>query len=338
MTTNQQMLKTMFNNIRNYLVLFLPFGFIFSLLMGQNMQNLGLENKDKLLRLPEVFVIESEVDPASYILGPGDKIGVSIITSSNIAYILTITPTGELWIPDIGPIHISGKNILDAKNKVAKYIHEHQSKAASISVVLLNIRQFRIQVIGAVTSPGFINVSSIGRLTDGIRKVGGLHKLSDEENISISRLLGDDIHCSLKSYHFDGDLINNPILKEGDIVRVPYISEFKNDIKESISHKQSYVFVTGFVLRPTGHKYMPGYKINDYIAMSGGVTDFGSIKNIKIYRNGELLSTDNNIIIKPGDQIDITSNMKYRMLGNMSMLQTLTAMMTLYLTYQAAVN
>ena len=159
-----------------------------------------------------------------------------------------------------------------------------------------------------------------------------------KEDILISRVPGVDIHCSLKSYHFDGELINNPILKESDVVYVPYIDDFNNDIKESISYKQSYVFVTGFVLRPTGHKYISGYTVNDYIAMSGGMTDFGSIKNITIYRNGELLSKVNNIIIKPGDQIDIPANMKYRMLGNMSILQTLAAMMTLYLTYQAAVN
>ena len=78
---------------------------------GQNFQNIGLENQDKLIRLPEAFIIETQIDPETYILGPGDKIGVSIITSSNMVYILTITPTGELWIPDIGPIYISGKNL-----------------------------------------------------------------------------------------------------------------------------------------------------------------------------------------------------------------------------------
>ena len=57
---------------------------------------------------------------------------------------------------------------------------------------------------------------------------------------------------------------------------------FNNDIKESISYKQSYVFVTGFVLRPTGHKYISGYTVNDYISMSGGMTDFGSINNIPV--------------------------------------------------------
>ena len=43
-------------------------------------------------------------------------------------------------------------------------------------------------------------------------------------------------------------------------------------------------------------------------------------------------------ILQPGDQIDIPANMRYRMLGNISILQTVTAMMTLYLTYQAAVH
>ena len=102
------MLKLICNNARNYFVLCLAFVCVLSLLIGQNMPNLGIDNKDKFLRLPEVFVIEAEVDPSTYILGPGDKIGVSIITSSNMAYILTITPTGELWIPDVGPIYIAG--------------------------------------------------------------------------------------------------------------------------------------------------------------------------------------------------------------------------------------
>ena len=98
------------------------------------------------------------------------------------------------------------------------------------------------------------------------------------------------------------------------------------------------IFVTGFVVRPSGHKFITGYKVSDYIAMSGGVTDFGNLKKLSIYRNGELISSDVMNILEPGDQIDIPGNMKYRLLGNMSVLQTITAMMTMYLTYQAAVN
>ena len=326
--------------LKNRIFIFRVFALysLIQLLTGQNFQNIGLDNHDKLIRLQEAFVIETQIDPETYFLGPGDKIGLSIITSSNRAYILTITPSGELWIPDIGPINISGNNIPDAEFKVENYIHENRFKTADISLVLLNIRQFKIQVIGAVNSTGFINVSSIERLTDAIRKLGGLHKLADEDKISIMRLNSGEISCSLKSFQLNGDLANNPILKEGDVIHVTYNSEYSEELKASITHKQSLVFVTGFVLRPSGHKFIHGYSINDYIAMSGGTTDFGSMKNLSINRNGELLSMDTMNYLEPGDQINIPANMKYRLLGNMSILQTLTAMMTLYLTYQAAIN
>ena len=96
------------------------------------------------------------------------------------------------------------------------------------------------------------------------------------------------------------------------------------------------VFVTGFVVRPSGHQFISGYRVSDYIAMSGGVTDFGNLEKLSIYRNGELILSDVMNMLEPGDQIDIPANMKYRMLGNMSILQTFTAMMTLYLTFLAA--
>ena len=325
----------MFINIRDIIIQLIAFSFIISTLMGQNLQNLGFENKDKVLRLPETFVIESEIDPQTYILGPGDKIGLSIITNANMAYVMTITPTGYLWIPDFGEIHISGMDIKSAEAKVKQYIQENRFKSADVTLVILNIRHFKNQVIGAVMNPGFITISSVERLTDIVRKSGGLHKLADENNISISRSSGNKIICSLQSFHFDGNLINNPILKEGDIVHVPFKEEYNKEIEFSISHKQNLVFVTGFVVRPSGHKFITGYKVSDYIAMSGGVTDFGNLKKLSIYRNGELISSNVMNILEPGDQIDIPANMKYRLLGNMSILQTLTAMMTLYLTFLA---
>ena len=102
--------------------LFVLHNFIVSILIGQNLQNLGLADKDKILRLPESFVVENQINPETYILGPGDKIGLSIITNSNMAYILTITPMGNLWIPDMGAIHLSGMNLNSAKTKESKLL------------------------------------------------------------------------------------------------------------------------------------------------------------------------------------------------------------------------
>ena len=307
-------------------------------LLSQNLQNLGLNNKDQIMRLPEGFVIESEIDPEKYILGPGDKIGLSIITSAKMAYVLTINPTGDLWIPDIGSIHISGININSAKQKVSEYIQNYRFKSAEVVLVILNIRHYKVQIVGAVLRPGFITVSSIDRLSDVIAKGGGLHKQADEENILISSILGQEIYFNLKEFQLNGKLSNNPVLKEGDVVEISYIDMNDGDILSAITYNNNFVFVSGFVLRPSGHRFIPGYTINDYISLSGGVIDFGDKKNINIYRNGEKITLDDKYSLRPGDDINIPANIKYRMLGNMSALQTLTAMMTLFLTYQAATN
>ena len=336
-----RLFKSMFANSSKYLVQLLTFNCIITIILGQNINDMGLNtlNKhSKIFRLPEEFVVESTIDSETYILGPGDKIGLSIITSTNLSYVMTITPTGDLWIPDVGAVYISGMNIHTAEAKVSQYIQENRFKLAEVIMVVLNIRNFKIQVIGAVINPGMITVSSVERLSDIIRKAGGLHKHADENNISISRTNKPNITCSLRSFQLDGDLINNPILNERNVINVPYLEEQVQDIKTSISYNQSLVFVTGFVLRPKGHKFISGLTVGDYIAMSGGMTDFGSENNILIYRNGVVFKWESIDRLKPGDQINIPANMKYRMLGNMSILQTLTAIMTLFLTYQAAIN
>ena len=194
---------------------------------GQNINNRSLDitDSDKLIRLPETFIIETEIDPKTYILGPADKVGLSIMSTSHLTYILTVMPSGQLWIPEIGIVAVSGLTIPDAEMKVQKYIQDEKYNSAEVSLILLNIRKFKVQISGAVIAPGFINVSAVDRLTDIIHRAGGLHKLADEEMVVIKRQ-SSNIKCSLKSYQFNGDLANNPILKEGDVVQVPFLDSF----------------------------------------------------------------------------------------------------------------
>ena len=318
-----------------YLIILIMVQFTF----GQNINNrsLDINDSDKLIRLPESFIIESDIDPVTYNLGPADKIGLSIMSTSHSTYVLTVTPTGELWIPEIGVVEVSGLTIPDAEIKVQAFIQNEKFKSAKISLVLLNIRKFKVQITGAVISPGFINVSAVDRLTDIIHRAGGLHKLANEENVVIIRQ-NSKIDCSLKSYQFNGDLDNNPVLKEGDVVNVPFLDSYSNEVERLTSHKKSLVLVTGFVIRPGGHQFIPGYMLMDYIALSGGITDQGNGKNVIVYRNGQKISLELNQYVQPGDQIYIPANIKFRYLGNISILQTLTAVMSLYLTFVAATN
>ena len=338
MNTNKILISKNINNL-NFIILFHLILIVGQFSFGQNINNRSLDitDSDKLIRLPETFIIETEIDPKTYILGPADKVGLSIMSTSHLTYILTVTPSGQLWIPEIGIVAVSGLTIPDAEIKVQKYIQDEKYNTIEVSLILLNIRKFKVQISGAVIAPGFINVSAVDRLTDIIHRAGGLHKLADEEMVVIKRQ-SSNIKCSLKSYQFNGDLANNPILKEGDVVQVPFLDSFSTEVEISTSHKKSLVLVTGFVMKPGGHQFLPGYTIQDYIALSGGITDQGSQKKVALYRNGKGIPVDLMLYPKPGDQIDIPANMKFRYLGNISILQTLTAVMSLYLTFVAATN
>ena len=127
---------------------------------GQNINNRSLDitDSDKLIRLPETFIIETEIDTKTYILGPADKVGLSIMSTSHLTYILTVTPSGQLWIPEIGIVAVSGLTIPDAEIKVQKYIQDEKYNTIEVSLILLNIRKFKVQISGAVITPGFINI------------------------------------------------------------------------------------------------------------------------------------------------------------------------------------
>ena len=289
----------------------------------------------QVVNLSEKFSIEAEINPDIYILGPGDKLGLNIVTSENTTFILTVTPTGDLWIPQVGSIHISGKSINDAKSEVSDFVRKNAFTNADIELVILNVRTFIIQVLGAVNNPGFVAVNSIDRVSNVVSKTGGLHKLADEDLITVTGLESTKTF-SLGIFSKSGDLEHNPIIREGDVVKIPYKEEFKYLIEETITANKTAVVVTGFVAKPSGHNYYPGYTVMDYIGFSGGVLDMGSLKNIEIYRNGEMFAPNITDTVRPGDQIYVPANTKYRFLGNVSILQTVTAIMSLYLTFQAA--
>jgi len=330
------MCKTIFFQIRIFIILLASI----ALIDAQNIssRDLNLDTDDQLVKMIESFVLEHQIEPESYILGPGDKLGLNIISSVNLTYIVTITPTGHLWIPDIGTVHVSGLSIPNAEIVVKKYVQEYKYNSAQVKVVLMNVRKFKVQVIGAVNNPGFVTITSVDRLSNVIHKSGGLHKYAEEEIVKILSNNGSEYQCSLKKYEINGDLNNNPIIKGGDIIHVPFMDKYVDQVEEVSTHKKNPVLVTGFVMNPGGHKYRAGYSIMDYVALAGGAAEMGSIKNKSIIRDGEIIGADADQVILPGDQIHIPSNIKYRFLGNISILQTTTAMMSLYLAFVAATN
>jgi len=142
----------------------------------------------------------------------------------------------------------------------------------------------------------------------------------------------------LKEFLLNGDLNNNPQLTDGDKVFVPFIDITPQQQKDYVEYDNANkVLVTGFVFRPGAHYFRPGYNVKDYIALSGGASDVGSAKRVKILKkDGTTSMLAYNKIVEPGDIIEVPETYGSILFGNTGFIQAVTSIATLMLAYRAA--
>jgi len=177
-----------------------------------------------------VLALERTVDPDTYNLGPGDELGLNIITAENITISLIISPTGDLLIPSVGVVHVGDLTVTTAIKVINTFIHNEAYPTAKVNLMLLNLRSFKIQIAGAVNEPGFVVVNSLERLSDVIELSGGFHQLAREFSVSITRNNGEVQLVNYLNYLRNGALADNPVFREGDIIHVPFGSMDKEGI------------------------------------------------------------------------------------------------------------
>ncbi|MFQ6673572.1 MAG: SLBB domain-containing protein [Fidelibacterota bacterium] len=287
--------------------------------------------------LEEFIPLEHPIDPDTYIVGPGDILGVNIITAESLTFTLKVNPTGELLIPSVGIVEVSGLTLSEAVSRIRVFVGSQAYGKSVVDVTLAGVRRFRVLVVGAVEQPGFVTVTPIDRLADVIDKAGGLHKYADEENVEILfNRDGSERNVSLKKFLLTGDVTQNPTFQELDRIEIPFLAGFQEKMDNFITYNESAVFVTGFVKYPGAFRYFPGYSIQDYIGMAGGVLDTGSFKKVNVYRQNSRTDLGFHDYAQPGDTVYVPENARSRLLGDISVFQAVSAALAIYLSYLAA--
>ena len=359
-----------------------------------NLKELDLES------YRDVTSLENAISPDKYILGPGDELGISIIMGENLTLPTKITPTGDLFIPSVGLVNVSGQTLDEARKKIKAFIIENAFPNAKVSIALLNIRKFQIQIVGAVNSSGFVEISALDRLDKIIFASGGFHPLAKEFDIFIKRGKDKEEKINFLNFLREGDLKSNPTFLEGDIIHVPFGDTYLNSVSlrgyienggyDIIENNESLlsflnrsidlinetnlmsvivtrnengsdkiynvnpkefsnfillngdiidiprddgIMVNGFVQKPGAYAYVPGYLAYNYISMAGGNTKDGSVNKIKIIHTNGTSSRNPDTMLKRGDVIIVERSTINTLAGNMSILQIVASLLTIYMTY-----
>ena len=260
------------------------------------------EETQALESFEEEFALERAIDPVTYILGPGDELGLNILTSENITWPLIVSPSGKLLIPSVGVIHVGGKTLQQGINLVEQFIKERAFPKAQVSMTIVNIRSFLLQVSGAVNRPGFVKVTPVMRLHEVVRKAGNFHQLAREFDITVRSISGEEYKVDYLQFILNGNLEHNPTFQEGEKLIIPF-----GDVeKEGV--------VIHGALSGRGYDIIaPSETLENFLWRKARFRENADLENVIITRqkNGkeEHLRIQperfSSIVLKPGDTIDI---------------------------------
>lgn len=217
-------------------------------------------------------LMEHEIEPDKYILGPDDGIVVSIFATKPMQYELRISPEGKLIIPEVGVVNLRNKTLAQADTLVRNAVRR-VFKTADVVIALNKLRTFKVTILGAVRKPLTVEASAADRVHEVIERAGGLLFNASLRRIRILRGDGEQtIPVDLYRFYTLGDREADPTVLGGDRIMVSY------------SQDRQVLQINGSVARPDTLEYVKGDSLSTLLRFAGGFTPSSFLDSVEIAR------------------------------------------------------
>ncbi len=253
--------------------------------------------------------------PASYLLGSGDALEVSVWGYPDLTRQVTIGPDGTIVLPLVGSISAAGLSVNHLKAAITKAYAEYVIDP-KITVMIKEFRKIRVALLGQVNRPGTYELQAGARILDFIAAAGGLTEAAAAKAVQLLRPGTPSVVVDV-SRALAGDASANLPLRGGEALVVP----------EDLTNL---VIVQGEVAHPGRYRIKDGMRVLDALLIAGGLTDRASLKQARLVRasgrtqdlllDSMLLNQDltTNIALEPGDTLLIPeeANNKFYVIGD----------------------
>lgn len=207
--------------------------------------------------------------PADYIVGPGDTLNVQVYGAENSAYALQLDREGNIQLPKVGPVQLSGLSFSKASKVIEKEI-KRASIGVEVSVTAGALRSIRVFVLGDVHKPGAYVVSGLSTMSNALLSSGGVKTIGSLRDIQLKR--NGKVISNLDLYDFllKGDMRQDVSLLDGDVLFVP-------TVKKTVT-------VAGQVRRPAVYELKNERTIKEILELAGGFKQSASPADSKLER------------------------------------------------------
>ena len=233
------------------------------------LDTLALQNAMEVSKQTQTL-LEKEIDPNLYKVGPGDEFEFSVFTTQPEVFPIKVSPEGKLRIPTVGLINVKDLN-LDEVYKLAEEKIKKAYKTTEYGFMLSKPRQFKVIVSGSVAKSMSIPASPTDRASEVIERAGGLRFDASLRNISLIR--GDSVmQIDLLKFFLAGIKEANPFVEGGDQIIIPPSSE-----RQKIS-------IFGEVGYPGEFEFIPGDSLSTLIRFAQGFLASAQLDSVEFSR------------------------------------------------------
>lgn len=222
------------------------------------------------------------INADAYMVGPGDSLYVLIKGMDEVAWKLSISQEGTIYIPKVGEINVRSNSLSEAKKKIEQAIKEFY-KNVTVFVSLAEIRKIKVGVFGDVKKSTMFYLTADTRLSALLMNTDIINQSADLRNIKIVSENNETTNCDFISFIRTNDRTNDPFLREGDFI---YID--KGD--------KSFL-ILGNVKFPGTYNLKPDESVFDAITLSGGFLTNAKQDTLEVIRFADDNKTQNSFFI-----------------------------------------
>lgn len=214
--------------------------------------------------------------PPPLVLLPGDQVDVETVSTTTSQVSLLVDGKGALHVPLAGDVEVAGMTLGEAEKKI-KAAMQRYDKYVHVNLRVGALSGHNATVLGAITTPGVVNLPPGARVSDVILLAGGEVKtLINAQMVSGSDMEEATLVRKGKTLPIDfsralmGDPLHNVYVHAGDHIYVP-------------PQQGDNIFVLGIV-GGTVFQWTPGMRLTEALARAGGVPPSGDKNDIRVIR------------------------------------------------------
>jgi protein involved in polysaccharide export with SLBB domain len=235
--------------------------------LGRRLPRFG---QDLLLPSQRDFATPSTASvPPDYIINPGDTITISLAGSLEGSVSREVDTNGNIYLPDVGTIHVAGVRYGDLHDKISAAIGK-QYKGYTVGVSIQKLRGIRVYVTGFANNPGAFTVSSLSTLTNAVLQAGGPSSGGSFRSVKLYRNGREVADYDLYELLRGGNRVHDEVLQNEDVLFIPAAGD--------------QVAIFGSVHEEAIYEAKPGESIEDMLAAAGGPNTLGDASRVILYR------------------------------------------------------